>query len=41
MPMNPRLLRPFAALAAYILTTLGRDVLTDQTGAPLRTIQNA
>lgn len=45
MPMNNRLLRPFgaavAALLAYILTTIAGDTLTDQTGDPLRTIQDA
>lgn len=44
MPMSPRLLRPFRAVAAvlaYILQTIGGDTLTDQTGDPFRTIQDA
>ena len=42
MPMNPRLLRPLAArLFAFLLKTISGDVLTDASGDPLRTIQDA
>jgi len=42
MPMNHRLLRPILSrLMNFFLATIGGDVLTDQTGDPLRTIQDA
>jgi hypothetical protein len=45
MPMHNSLLRPvsstFTAILQFILTTLAGEPLTDQTGDPLRTIQDA
>jgi hypothetical protein len=45
MSMNPRLLRPIARLvaaaAAFLLRTISGDTITDLTGDPLRTIQDA
>lgn len=45
MPMSARLMRPIkqiaAALAAFIMTNIAGEEITDQTGDPLRTIQNA
>jgi hypothetical protein len=45
MAMNHRLLRPIAsrvsAALAYILATISGENLTDLTGDPLRSIQDA
>jgi hypothetical protein len=48
MPFDQRLLRPLVALMnvvppllSFLLTALSGDTLTDQTGDPLRTIQDA
>ena len=42
MPMSPRLLRPVIGLLMnFLLSALDGDVITDQTGDPLRTIQDA
>ena len=42
MPMNPRLLRPLIGrLLNFLFAALDGDVITDQTGDPLRTIQDA
>lgn len=42
MAMNNRMLRPLAALIkAFFMAAIGGQIITDQSGDPLRTIQNA